>query len=85
MAQLTIQMLQHPQGGKTYRISLVSEEDATPREHEQDHRKAIQALLPHVNLDEPGPRVTIERERPAEPPPPCSCGDDDGYEVIDLD
>ena len=86
MARLTIELYRRPEGvATTYRVSLVSDEDATPREHERDHRRAIQALFPEIDLeDENSPRFQIEREKPLrEPPPPCSCGDD-GYEVIDL-
>lgn len=86
MARVIIQ-LDRPNGSPpTFRISLVSDEDATPREHEQDHRRLVKALLPAIDLDGDSPRFRVERDKPlAEPPPPCGCGGDDGYEVIDLD
>lgn len=85
MARLTIQVFPAPENGsRTYRISLVSDEDATPREHEQNHRRAVRSLLGDIDLDTESPRFRVEREAPrAEPPPPCP-SDDDGYEVIDL-
>jgi hypothetical protein len=68
------------------RISLVSEEDTTPREHEADHKRLIRALIPEVCFEEnPEARIAVEREideRPAAPS--CGCGEDD-YQVIDLD
>jgi hypothetical protein len=85
MAQVIIQMALPEGEPPIFRIALVSDEDTTPREHEQDHRRLVRAILPGIDLDGDGsPRFEVEREKPMmEPPPPCSCGDD-GYEVIDL-
>jgi hypothetical protein len=85
MAQLTIQLLPpRPGGQQVFRVALVSDEDATPREHEQQHRRLVSRLFPGLDLDGgDAPRVEIDRERPAaEPSLGCSGGD--GYEVIDL-
>ena len=85
MAQLLIQYLRHPEtGDKLFRISLASDEDATPREHEQDHRRLVASLLPGVDLDGCNPAHVVERERPAREPMMMPSSDDDGYEVIDL-
>jgi hypothetical protein len=74
-----------PQNGlPAYRVSLVSDEDATPREHEQDHRRAIARLFPGLDLDCGSPRFDVEREQSEPTPPMMIGGDDGGYEVIDL-
>jgi hypothetical protein len=84
MARLTIELFR-PQGGTaTYRVSLQSDEDATPREHERDHRRAVLSLFPQLDLEEVNsPRFSVERESAPDPMLPCSC-DGGGYEVIDL-
>lgn len=86
MAQLTIQMQRDPDNGETtFRVALLSEDDATPSEHERNHRRYVSRLLPGVNLDTPGDNVTVARERPLlDPLPSCGCDGGDGYEVIDL-
>jgi hypothetical protein len=85
MPQLTIQLTPRNPGGQIFRISLSPDEDATPSEHEQQHRRLVSALLPRLDLDGAGaPRVVVERERPAAEPMMESSGDDGGYEVIDL-
>jgi hypothetical protein len=86
MARLTIVFQRRPQGGqKVFRIDLQSDEDATPREHEQQHRRLVQAVLPGIDLDgENRQGVVVERDRPAREPMICPSCDDDGYEVIDL-
>jgi hypothetical protein len=85
MAQLTIQLLPGPAGQLLVRVSLESAEDATPSEHEQDHRRLVGALLPGVDLECGDPsRVSVERERPQREPSVGCCGGDGGYEVIDL-
>lgn len=84
MAQMTIQLQPLTGGRMVLRVALTAEEDTTPREHEQDHRRAVRTLFPGLDLDSEGERVTVEREKPEqEPMLGCSCGDD-GYEVIDL-
>jgi hypothetical protein len=85
MAQITIQLLPHrPAGPLVFRVALDSDEDATPREHEQQHRRLVAVLFPGLDLEGgAAPRIVVERERPqAEPMLGCSGGD--GYEVIDL-
>jgi hypothetical protein len=84
MAELTIQYLRDAHGRQLFfRFALRSDEDATPREHEQDHRRLIQTLLPGIDPGEPNERVEIEREAPQqEPCLGCSGGND--YQVIDL-
>jgi hypothetical protein len=85
MARLTIEVCRHPQtGAPTYRVSLVSEDDVTPREHEQDHRRAVTRLFPGIDLDGNSSRFEVEREQSQSGPPIMVGGDDDGYEVIDL-
>jgi len=85
MAQLTIEVCRHPQtGSPLYRVSLASDEDATPREHEQDHRRALQKLFPGIDLEGDSPPYHVEREQSQAGPPMMSGGDDGGYEVIDL-
>lgn len=84
MARLTIEVARHPQSGSpTYRVSLVSDDDVTPREHEQDHRRALARLFPGIDLDGDGSRFEVEREQSLTPAALCG-GDDGGYEVIDL-
>jgi hypothetical protein len=84
MARLTIE-LSRPEGAPpTFRVSLVSDEDATPREHEQNHRRAIAKLFPGIDLDGDSPRFEVAREESQGPPPALCGGDDGGYEVIDL-
>jgi hypothetical protein len=86
MAELTIQYLHDPDGRqRLFRIALRSDEDATPREHEQDHRRLIQTLLPGIDLDtQLGDSVAIEREAPQQEPCLGCSGGDGGYEVIDI-
>ena len=84
MARLTIEMVRRPGSAVTYRISLASDEDATPREHEQTHRRAVTRLLPGVDLDTESKSYHVEREQPVMQPPPPVGDDDGGYEVIDL-
>jgi hypothetical protein len=86
MARLTIQFLPRDSERQlAVRVALDSDEDATPREHEQQHRRLVVGLFPGLNLDgDAGSHVEIEREAPqSEPALGCSCGDG-GYEVIDL-
>jgi hypothetical protein len=87
MPLMTLQLARRPDTGRlALRVSLCSDEDATPREHEQQHRRLVQALLPAVSLDDGGVggRVDVERERPAREPVLGCSGDDGGYEVIDI-
>jgi hypothetical protein len=83
MARLTIQFT--PQGAEQFiRVALVSDEDATPTEHEQQHRRLVAALFPGLDLGGDPPGIEVERERPAREPMLGCSGDDGGYEVIDL-
>jgi hypothetical protein len=84
MAQLTIQFIPQGRGQRVIRVALASDEDAAPREHEQDHRRLVGVLFPGLDLDcaDP-PRIEVERERP-EQEPGLGCSGDGGYEVIDL-
>ena len=86
MAQLTIQFTPHRQARQlVFRVALTSDEDATPREHEQHHRRLVSTLFPGLSLEgADAPRVEVERERPAAEPCLGCSGGDDGYEVIDL-
>ncbi len=86
MAELTLQVVRSPEDGAlVVRVALRSAEDATPAEHERDHRRLVARLFPGLDLSDGScGNVAVERERPEqEPSPPCSCGDG-GYEVIDL-
>jgi len=86
MARLVIHYGRHPEtGARVFQVALASDEDTTPREHEQDHRRLVHQLLPAIDLDtEEQPNVTVERVRPAAEPMICPSCDGDGYEVIDL-
>jgi hypothetical protein len=85
MARLTIEVCRQPDNGlPSYRVSLVSDEDSTPREHEQDHRRAIARLFPGLDLDAGSTRFQIEREQSESAPPMMIGGDDGDFEVIDL-
>jgi hypothetical protein len=65
MAELTIQLQRNnPRGGLELRVSLVSDEDSLPLEHERLHRALVLGILPRLDLDEPG-EVHVWREKPA--------------------
>lgn len=84
MPRLTIEVSRHPQSGRpSYRVSLVSEDDVTPREHERDHRRAVARLFGNLDLGG-SPNYQVEREQAETAPPQMVGGDDGGYEVIDL-
>ena len=62
MAELTIRLRRDPATGKQdIVISMRSDEDALPHEHEQAHREAVEKILGKGNVG----KVIIERE--AEP------------------
>ena len=85
MARLTIELARHPNGKPAaFRVSLVSDEDATPREHEQTHRRAVVRLFEGLDLDCELPRYLVERDQLPLQPAQLPSGDDDGYEVINL-
>jgi hypothetical protein len=83
MATLTIQFSPKRHGAPpVFRLGLASDEDATPREHEQHHRALISALLPGICLD--GDRnFDIERDT-SNAQSMLSTDTNDGYEVIDI-
>ncbi len=86
MARLTIQLDRRSQAGSVILlVELASDEDATPREHEHDHRRLVSALFPNLDFDgQNADRVVVERVAPlSQPCLGCSGGDDD-YQVIDL-
>ena len=84
MARLTIQFTPRRSTREmVFQVALASDEDATPREHEQQHRALVGALLPGLDLEGGNPRVEVQRERPAVEPV-LGCSGDDGYEVIDV-
>jgi hypothetical protein len=70
MAELTIHLRPDPQTGQpVIRVSLQSDEDALPHEHEQQHQRLVHRLLPGVGGEcgDDG-RLLVERERPAHEP-----------------
>jgi len=73
MAEMTIRLIPDPDTGKkNIIISLKSDEDAMPHEHEQSHRALVNKLLEKglIKESELG-NITVEREeeKPHELPP----------------
>ena len=67
MAELTINLRRDPQTGKQdIVITLRSDEDALPHEHEQMHRQAVEKLLGKGTIG----KVIVEREAGKEPTSP---------------
>jgi hypothetical protein len=67
MAELTIRLRRDPETGKQdIVVSLRSDEDALPHEHEQMHRELVEKI---IGKDKVG-KVIIEREPGAEPTSP---------------
>ena len=64
MAELTIRLRVNPETGKKdVIISLRSDEDSLPHEHEQQHRQLVQKLIERGTLDEEElGSLIIERE-----------------------
>jgi hypothetical protein len=84
MARLTIQFVPGGSGEpRLFRVGLCSDEDATPREHEQQHRYLVGALFPGLDLDRGPAHIVVERERSVAPVALPS-DNSDGYQVIDL-
>lgn len=86
MAQLTLHLQLRPAEKVRLAVYFVlhSDDDTTPREHEREHRRIIQSVLPQVDFnDECGERFVIERAQQQGAP---MLGSDDcsGYEVIDV-
>ena len=85
MARLTIQFVPREAGSPLlFRVALCSDEDATPREHEQQHRCLVRALFGGLDLDGGRPaHIAVEREQ-SRAPVALPSDDSDGYQVIDL-
>ncbi len=77
MAEMTIRLIRDPDTGKkNIIISLRSDEDALPHEHEQMHRKIVDKLIEGgiVKASEIG-KITVEREEDEkQAAPPTSSG-----------
>jgi hypothetical protein len=64
MAELTIRLRRDPQTGKQdVVITLRSDEDALPHEHEQRHRELVERVIGKENIG----KVVVEREPGKEP------------------
>jgi hypothetical protein len=64
MAELTIRLRRDPQTGKQdIVITLRSDEDALPHEHEQMHRELVEKVIGKENVG----KVIVEREPGKEP------------------
>lgn len=69
MAELVIQVRPGATlGALDVRVALASDEDALPHEHEREHRRLVEALLPGIDPEAAGGRVAVRRERPAVEP-----------------
>jgi hypothetical protein len=67
MAELTIRLRRDPETGKQdIVISLRSDEDALPHEHEQAHREFVEKIIGKGNVG----KVIVEREAGKEPTSP---------------
>ena len=77
MAEMTIRLRCDPvTGKKDIVVSLRSDEDALPHEHEQQHQALVEKLI-HGGLLKPSEvgQVIVEREQPQnEPAAPTSTG-----------
>jgi hypothetical protein len=77
MPEMTIRLIPDPETGKkNILISLRSDEDALPHEHEQQHRALVDKLLEGglIKAGELG-QITVEREADEkEPAAPVSTG-----------
>jgi hypothetical protein len=70
MAELTIRLLPDPKTGKkNIVISMKSDEDALPHEHEQQHRALVDKLINGglIKAEELG-TITVTREEEAKEP-----------------
>jgi hypothetical protein len=80
MAEMTIRFLPDPATGKrNIIITLRSDEDALPHEHEQQHRALVEKLINKgvIKAEELG-EITVTREEElgeSEPAAPVSSGD----------
>jgi hypothetical protein len=76
MAEMTIRLIPDPDTGKkNIVISLRSDSDALPHEHEQQHRALVEKLIEGGLLPagEAG-KIIVEREEEKEAAPPVSTG-----------
>jgi hypothetical protein len=77
MAELTIRLRCNPETGKKdIIISMRSDEDALPHEHEQQHKALVEKLIEGglIKASEAG-KIVVEREEDAkEPPVPVTSG-----------
>lgn len=65
MAELTIELRRGPAGGFSVRVSLRSDIDALPHEHERLHQALVNGLLPGLGVAlDPRPGVRVRREKP---------------------
>jgi hypothetical protein len=84
MAEMTIRLIRDPDTGKkNIIISLRSDEDALPQEHEQAHRALVDKLVEGgiVKAGELG-KITVEREEEEkQAAPPVSTGPQGGREA----
>ena len=63
MARMTIHLLCDPDTGrKAIVVGLRSEEDWLPHEHEQEHRRLVQRLIPGLAKAAEGGQVVLDRE-----------------------
>ena len=71
MAEMTIRLQIDPETGKkNIVVSLRSDEDALPHEHEQMHRRLVDKLIEGgiLKAEEAG-KVVVERQEEAKAPP----------------
>jgi hypothetical protein len=73
MAEMTIRLRCDPETGKKdIIISLTSDADALPHEHEQQHRALVEKLLNRGLLTESElGKIVVEREQDEEAAPPA--------------
>jgi hypothetical protein len=80
MAEMTIRLRCDPATGKKdIIVSLRSDEDALPHEHEQQHKALVEKLIQGglLKASEVG-QIVVEREQPeGEPAAPVSTGQDE--------
>jgi hypothetical protein len=64
MAQLTIRLRRDPDTGMPdIVVSLRSDEDALPQEHERQHKRLVESLIGGPLPDDGEGRVVVEREK----------------------
>jgi len=70
VAELVIRLRRDPQTGKQdIVITLHSDEDALPHEHEEQHRAIVEKIIGKIGPDKAG-KVIVEREPGKEPTSP---------------